>query len=95
MRLVTGLAQSGNVALESDVGVASNRCRAMIPDLDIGRAAQVMVKHFGDGAAIEFAMRVDEFLDQGNFDGQRVWMRIMQAIEELQRERSGDGEAVH
>ncbi len=34
-------------------------------------------------------------LDQGNVDGQRVWMRIMQAIEELQRERPGDGEAMH
>ena len=44
------------------------------------------MKHFGDGAAIEVAMRVDEFLDQGNFDGHRVWMRIMQAIEELPRE---------
>ena len=35
--------------------------------------------------ANEAAMRADEFLDQGNIDGQRVWLRIMQAIEELQR----------
>ncbi len=28
-------------------------------------------------------VRADEFLDQGNLDGQRLWMRIMQAIEEL------------
>ncbi len=67
----------------------------MIPDLDIWRAAQVMVKRYGDGAATEAAMRADEFLGQGNMDGRRVWMRIMQAIEELQRERPGDGEAVH
>ncbi len=40
-------------------------------------------------------MRADEFLDQGILDGQRLWMRIMQAIEELQRERPRDGEAVH
>ncbi len=40
-------------------------------------------------------MRADEFLDQGNLDGKQVWMRIMQAIEELQRERPGDGEAMH
>ncbi len=37
----------------------------MIPDLDIWRAAQVMVKRYGDGAATEAAMRADEFLDQG------------------------------
>ena len=40
-------------------------------------------------------MRADEFLDQGNIDGQRLWMRIMQVVEELQRERPRDGEAVH
>ena len=28
-------------------------------------------------------------------DGERLWMRIMRTIEELQRERPGDGEAVH
>jgi hypothetical protein len=40
-------------------------------------------------------VRADEFLDQGNLDGLRLWMRIMPAIEELQRERPGDEEAVH
>ncbi len=67
----------------------------MIPDLDIWRAARVMVKHYGDSAATEAAMRADEFLDQGIINGQRLWIRIVQAIEELQRERPGDGEAVH
>ncbi len=47
------------------------------------------------GAATEAAMRADEFLDQGNIDGRRMWVRIMQAIEELQRERPRDCEAVH
>ncbi len=67
----------------------------MISDLDLWRAANVMVKRYGDGAATEAAMRADEFLDQGNIDGQRVWMRIMQAIEELQRTRLEKGEALH
>ena len=40
-----------------------------------------MARRCGDGAATEAAMRADEFLDQGNLDGQRVWIRIMQAIE--------------
>ncbi len=67
----------------------------IISDLDLWRAANVMVKRYGTGATIEAAMRADEFLDQGNLDGQRLWMRIMQAIEELQRKRPRDGEAVH
>ncbi len=41
------------------------------------------------------AMRADEFLDQGNLDGKQLWVRIMHTIEELQRERPRDGEAVH
>ncbi len=40
-------------------------------------------------------MRADEFLEQGIIDGERLWMRTMQAIEELQRERPRFGEAVH
>ena len=67
----------------------------MLSDLDLWRPAQIMVKHFGDGAATEAAMRADEFLDQGNLDGKRLWIRIMQTIEELQRERPRYGEAVH
>ncbi len=67
----------------------------MLSDLDLWRAANVMIKRYADGAASEAAMRADEFLDQGIIDGERLWMRIVQAIEEVQRERPGDGEAVH
>ena len=67
----------------------------MLSDLDLWRAANILVKRYGDGAATEAAMRADEFLDQGILEGQRLWVRIMRAIEELQRERPRDGEAVH
>ncbi len=49
----------------------------MLSDLDLWRAANVLIKRYGDGAATEAAMRADEFLDQGNLDGKRLWMRIM------------------
>ncbi len=32
-----------------------------------------------NGTCPALPMRADEFLDQGNLDGQRLWMRIMQA----------------
>jgi hypothetical protein len=67
----------------------------MLYGLDLWRAANVMIQSYGDGAVIEAAMRADEFLDQGNLDGQRLWVRIMRTIEELQRKRPRDGEAVH
>ena len=67
----------------------------MIPDLDFWRAANVMVNQYGDGAATEAALRADVYLDEGNLDGKLLWMRITQAIEELQRERPREGELVH
>ncbi len=54
-----------------------------------------MVKRYGKDAASEADMRANEFLDQGIIDGEPLWMRIMQAIEELQRERPREEEAVH
>ncbi len=43
----------------------------MIPELDIWRAAQVMVKHYGNSATTEADMRANEFSEQGNMDGRR------------------------
>ena len=39
-------------------------------------------------------MRADEFLEQGNLDGRRPWMWIMQAIEEWQPAQPARGVAV-
>jgi hypothetical protein len=63
----------------------------MIPDIDIWRAAALMIKHYGDTADIEAAARADEYLVKGELDGQRVWMRIAKAIDELRT--VGPGEA--
>ena len=67
----------------------------MVSDIDVCRSAKLLIDQHGKDATIHAAMRADEFLDQGNIDGQRLWMRIMQAIDELQRERPKDGEAMH
>ncbi len=52
-------------------------------------------KSCASSGAMPPAMRADEFPDQGNLDGKRLWLRIMQTIEEPQRERPEDGKAVH
>ncbi len=67
----------------------------MVSDLDIYRSAKLLIDQHGDEAPIHAAMRADAFLDQGNLEGERVWIRIMQAIEELRRERPKDGDAMH
>ncbi len=40
-------------------------------------------------------MQSDRLLAAGDMDGKRVWLRIMKAIEELQRTEPGPGERAH
>ncbi len=67
----------------------------MVPDLDIYRSANLLVKHHGQDAPIEAAMRADELLEAGDLDGVAVWRRILRAVEELQRAEPGPGVRVH
>ncbi len=64
----------------------------MIPDLDIYRSAQALIKQHGPDAPIHAAMRADAMLEAGDLDGYAVWKRILKGVEELQRtEPESDG----
>ncbi len=67
----------------------------MIPDLDIYRAANVLVKRHGQDTPIEGAMRADAMLEAGELDGYAVWKRILRAVGELQGTEPGCGARVH
>ena len=67
----------------------------MVPDLDIYRAATVLVHEHGPDAPIPAATRADAMLEAGDLDGYAVWRRILRAVGELQRGEPGPGEAVH
>ncbi len=67
----------------------------MIPDLDIYRAANVLVKQHGDDAPIHAALRADAMLEKGDLDGYAMWKRILRLIEALQGTAPKSGEAVH
>ncbi len=67
----------------------------MIPDLDIYRSANLLVKRHGKDAPIEAAMRADAMLEAGDLDGYAVWKRILRAVEELQRAEPGRDEKAH
>ncbi len=56
----------------------------MIPDLNLFRSANVLVKHHDEDAPIEAAMRADAMLEAGDLDGYAVWRRVLRAVEELQ-----------
>ena len=67
----------------------------MTADLDIWRAANVLVKEYGDEAALMAARRCDALLANGDVDGERVWKSILRAVEELRRTERKDGEPVN
>ena len=56
----------------------------MIPDRDIWRAANLLIREHKWEAEIVAARRADEMLERGDRDGQLVWLRISQAVVELQ-----------
>jgi hypothetical protein len=66
----------------------------MIPDLDIYRAAKLLVDQHGQDAPLRAAERAGDLLEAGDVEGAAIWRAIMGAIEELQRGRL-DGEPLN
>ena len=64
----------------------------MISDLDVWRAANLLIRQHGGNAELEAARRADLMLDRGDRDGELLWLRIKRAITALQAPRQG---AVH
>ncbi len=67
----------------------------MVADLDIYRAASVIIKQYGEHAPIHAAMRADATLKAGDPDGYEMWKRILRLIEALQGTVPKSGEVVH
>jgi hypothetical protein len=56
----------------------------VIPEIDIWRVANLMLKRYGDDADIESAIRADELAEEGDHNGAAVWRRIIDAIGQLE-----------
>ena len=65
-----------------------------VSDLDVWRSANELIKKHGGEAVIFAAMRADALLDNGDMQGHAVWVRIIKAIEDLQRMQTKPGERV-
>ena len=61
----------------------------MISDLEVWRAAVVMVSRHGDSAGLEAETRVEELGARGALQAQAAWLRICRAIAELQKVTAG------
>jgi len=55
----------------------------LIPEIDIWRAAQRMLKRYGDNALEESAARTNELALAGDDDGATTRRRFMAAVTEL------------
>jgi hypothetical protein len=66
----------------------------VIGDLDIFRAAKLVIDNHGEDAALFAAARTAVLAGEGDAEGAAIWRQITAAIEELQRERRPD-EAVN
>lgn len=67
----------------------------MTSDLDIWRSANTLIKQYGDDAALIAAQRADELLAKGDIEGQRVFKKIVKAINELQKNQPGESDRVN
>ena len=67
----------------------------MTSDLDIYRTASVLIREYGEDAALEAVERADFMLEKGSLDGQRLWWRVLKAVKEIQRKEPREGEAVN
>jgi hypothetical protein len=56
----------------------------MIPDREIWRDANLLIRKHGADTEVVATRRADEMLERGDRDGQLVWIRIRRAIADLQ-----------
>jgi hypothetical protein len=55
----------------------------MIPEIDIWRVANLMLRRYGHEADIESAIRAEELFEEGDYNGATVRRRVIDAIAQL------------
>ena len=55
----------------------------MIPEIEIWRAANLMVTPYGEAAKLESAKRAEELAGDGDLARVAVWLRIIDVIGQL------------
>jgi hypothetical protein len=55
----------------------------MIPEVDIWRVANLMLRRYGEEAMLESAQRAHELAADGDRAGASTWLRITDAIGQL------------
>jgi len=69
--------------------------KVLTAELDVYRAANILVKEYGVEQAPLMAKRVDAMLELDDVDGQRTWKAVLRAVQELTRTEREPGERVN
>ncbi len=68
----------------------------MPDEIDIYRAANLLIDQLGEGALTFAAQQADACWERGDLDGKAVWVGVIRAIKELvDREPSAAGQPMH
>jgi hypothetical protein len=68
---------------------------AMNSEREIYAVANTYICEHGEDAVIQAAMRADALLEAGDLDGQKVWLRVIEAIKALLSASASPGSALH
>ncbi len=63
-------------------------------DIGVYRAANTLVKRWGENAPLEAARNADAMIERGDPDGLAFWNRVIKAVEVLQAEKPPTGVTV-
>ena len=66
-----------------------------VSDVDIWRAARLLLDRHKDVAGLVAAQRADELLESGDIENSTIWKRIVAAIDEWQRNAPRSDERVN
>lgn len=55
-----------------------------VAEIDVYRAAKLMIEYYDNEAAIHAALRADHFYKDGDMEGFRIWKKIVDAIKVMQ-----------
>jgi hypothetical protein len=66
-----------------------------VEEIDIWRTPKLLIDAHGQNEWLEASPRADQALDEGTPEGETVLVRVMRAVEALQREKPANGEALN
>jgi hypothetical protein len=67
----------------------------MTSDFDVFGTARLLLEQHGDDAEMHAAIQADAHREEGDLDGQRGWLRVIDAIKELRRTEPPPDDTVH